>query len=113
MTGGGGGCHKYPTPIPGQPSKLISQYLPFDKFSLNFNSAFIIWSSCSKGISPQTMSKRRIPSDQTVAERPWYLWCLIHSGGLYTLVPEKHNDNKKIKMMNFKIYYTESSKKKY
>ncbi len=40
-----------------------------------------IWSSCSKGISPQTMSYSRMPSDQTVAGRPWYLLCRIHSGG--------------------------------
>lgn len=46
-----------------------------------------ISSSCSKGISPHTMSYSRTPRDQTVADRPWYRWYLIHSGGLYTLVP--------------------------
>lgn len=40
-----------------------------------------IWSSCSKGMSPQTMSYSKMPSDQTVAGRPWYLLCRIHSGG--------------------------------
>lgn len=38
-------------------------------------------------MSPQTMSYSRIPRDHTVAERPWYRWYLIHSGGLYTRVP--------------------------
>lgn len=33
------------------------------------------------------MSYSKIPRDHTVAERPWYRWYLIHSGGLYTLVP--------------------------
>lgn len=47
----------------------------------------VISSSCSKGMSPHTMSYNKMPRDHTVAERPWYLWCLIHSGGLYTRVP--------------------------
>lgn len=48
-----------------------------------------ISSSCSNGMSPQTMSYRSTPSDHTVADLPWYLWKCIHSGGLYTLVPSK------------------------
>ena len=51
------------------------------------SSARQISSSFSNGMSPQAISNRSIPNDQTVAERPWYLWHLIHSGGLYTLVP--------------------------
>ncbi|TNN71864.1 hypothetical protein EYF80_017871 [Liparis tanakae] len=47
-----------------------------------------ISSSCSKGMSPHTMSYSSTPSDHTVAERPWYRWKRIHSGGLYTLVPK-------------------------
>lgn len=35
------------------------------------------------------MSYSSTPSDHTVADRPWYLWKRIHSGGLYTLVPVK------------------------
>ena len=37
----------------------------------NLISAEQICSSCSKGMSPQTMSKRRMPSDHTVAGFPW------------------------------------------
>lgn len=65
--------------------------VPCESLPLKQTSAFMIWSSCSKGISPHTMSKSRIPRDQTVAERPWYRWNRIHSGGLYTLVPESKN----------------------
>ena len=37
----------------------------------NLISAEQICSSCSKGMSPQTMSNRRMPSDHTVAGFPW------------------------------------------
>ena len=42
-------------------------------------------------MSPQTMSKSRMPRDQTVASTPLYLWCSIHSGGEYTRVPVIHH----------------------
>ena len=45
-------------------------------------------SSASKGMSPQTMSKRRMPRDQTVKGSALYWEQRIHSGGAYTLVPE-------------------------
>ena len=38
---------------------------------LKWTSAEQICSSCSKGMSPQTMSYRRMPRDQTVAVGPW------------------------------------------
>lgn len=48
-----------------------------------------IWVSDSKGMSPQTMSWRRIPRDQTVRPSAVYRRYLIHSGGAYTRVPSK------------------------
>lgn len=45
--------------------------------------------SDSKGMSPQTMSWRRIPRDQTVKPSAVYRLYLIHSGGAYTRVPSK------------------------
>ena len=54
----------------------------------NLTSAPHICSSCSNGISPHTMSYKRIPRLQTVAGAPWYRLHLIHSGGAYTRVPK-------------------------
>ena len=60
---------------------LIRSWHSADTRYRNRTSATQIWSSVSKGISPHTISKRRIPRDQTVASSPLYLFCLIHSGG--------------------------------
>lgn len=68
---------------------LISCWHSLDTLLLKYSLPWRISSSCSKGMSPQTMSYRSTPSDHIVAERPWYLWKRIHSGGLYTLVPSK------------------------
>lgn len=68
---------------------LISCWHSLDTLLLKYSLPWRISSSCSKGMSPQTMSYSSTPSDHTVAERPWYLWKRIHSGGLYTLVPSK------------------------
>ena len=67
----------------------IRSWTPDDEVRLNSTLARQICSSFSKGISPWTISKRRIPRDQTVAGLPRYLEQVIHSGGAYTRVPEK------------------------
>lgn len=56
--------------------------LPAEILLLKYSLPLRISSSCSKGMSPHTMSYSSTPSDHTVAERPWYLWKRIHSGGL-------------------------------
>ena len=48
---------------------------------LNLMLLLHISSSVLYGMFPYTMLYKRIPSDQTVADSPWYLWNLIHSGG--------------------------------
>ena len=50
-------------------------------FFLNTSSALHIWSSFSNGMSPQTMSNKRMPRDQTVNGLALYRWIWIHSGG--------------------------------
>lgn len=65
-----------------------------DNFRRKWISARRICSSRSNGMSPQTMSYRRIPKDQTVAARPLYLLRWIHSGGLYTRVPAQREQPK-------------------
>ena len=71
---------------------IIIVYTPCERLGLNDSSARQICSSNSKGMSPHTMSYRSIPRDQTAADLAWYRWCLIHSGGLYTLVPIRNNN---------------------
>lgn len=66
---------------------VVMVHSPAEILLLKYSRPLRISSSCSKGISPHTMSYSNTPSDHTVAERPWYLWKRIHSGGLYTLVP--------------------------
>ena len=63
---------------------------------LKLRCASLIWASVSNGISPQTMSYKRIPKLQTVNPSPRYRRNLTHSGGEYTRVPEmkkKHDIN--------------------
>ena len=67
----------------------IRSWTPDDEVRLNSTLATQICSSFSKGISPWTISKRRIPRDQTVAGLPRYLEQVIHSGGAYTRVPKQ------------------------
>ena len=57
-----------------------------------------ISSSVSKGISPLIMMKRSTPMHQLSSDQPWYRWCLIHSGGEYTLVPWRDD------VMNCQLY---------
>lgn len=61
---------------------LMSCWHPGEILLLKSSRPLRISSSCSKGISPHTMSYSRTPRDHTVAERPWYLWYRTHSGGL-------------------------------
>ena len=46
------------------------KYIPAERRPLKRNSAFTISSPDSNGMSPQTMSKSKIPMDQTVADLP-------------------------------------------
>jgi len=64
--------HKYKNEQENYKARLaMRQYTPFDIRLLKYTSPLQISLSRSKGMSPQTMSYSRMPSDQTVAERPW------------------------------------------
>ena len=65
----------------------ISSWHSVDTSRRKLTSALQICSSFSKGMSPWTMSYRRMPRDQTVRGSPWYREHRIHSGGAYTRVP--------------------------
>lgn len=101
-------------PSEHRPSNQVYHFI-YDKknFEISFNPKLpveillrkrtwplVISSSCSKGMSPHTMSYNKMPRDHTVAERPWYRWCLIHSGGLYTRVPVGGNQQIPLKKTN-------------
>ena len=68
---------------------IIKQWLlPRGTSSLNVSRARTMSSSVSNGMSPQIKSYSRMPRDHIVAGMPWYCCREIHSGGLYTRVPD-------------------------